>query len=149
VATVVTFLVGSAVPWVSTGRLGVAPAIGLLVAYLMAALLWALTPATVRQVIRRTDDLTGRRRAPNWRRPLLGALVAAVALAIPLDVPKPDGCDGKYQSACAEPIVAPVIQNPTRSIPPTPQQPSRSPKATAASADPTAVADLRMLTHGQ
>jgi hypothetical protein len=118
VAAVVFFLVGTAAPWVATRRLGLVPATGLLVTYLTAGLLWILTPKAVRQVIRRTDDLTGMRRGPNWRRPLVGGLVAAVVLAIPVDVPKTDNCDGRYQQACAEPIVAPTIDLPTFSIPP-------------------------------
>ena len=117
VVAVVSFLVGTAVPGVITRRIGLVLALALLAAYLTAGLLWILTPAGVRQVIRRTDDLTGTRRAPNWRRPVVGALVAGLALMIPIDVPISDNCDGKYQQLCAEPIVAPTIQIPAFSIP--------------------------------
>ncbi len=118
VAAVVAFLVGTVAPLAGTGRIGLVLATGLLATYLTAGLLWMLTPGAVRGVIRRTDDLTGTRRGPNWRRPLIGGLVAAVALAIPIDVPKSDNCGGKYQSACADSIVAPPIEMPTFSLPP-------------------------------
>jgi tetratricopeptide repeat protein len=117
VVTVVSFLVGTAAPWAGTRRAGLVLAAGLTAAYLTAGLLWVLTPGPVRQVIRRTDDLTGMRRGPNWRRPLVGGLMAAVALAVPIDLPRSDNCDGKYQQACSEPIVAPTIRLPQISIP--------------------------------
>jgi hypothetical protein len=80
--------------------------------------LWIATPSAVRQVIRRTDDLTGTRRGPNWRRPLIGTLFAAVALAVPVDMPQSDNCDGRFQRACAEPIERPALQMPTFTLPP-------------------------------
>jgi hypothetical protein len=118
VVTVVVFLVGTAAPWAGTRRIGLVPASGLLAAYLTAGLLWIVTPSAVRQVIRRTDDLTGSRRGPDWRRPLAGSLVAAVALAIPVNLPRSDNCDGRFQQACAEPILAPSIQIPVFTMPP-------------------------------
>lgn len=120
VAAVVAFLVGTATPWAITHRLGLVPAIGLLVTYLTAGLLWTFTPEVVRRVIRRTDDLTGGRRGPSWRRPVVGGLVAVVVLAVPIDVPKTDGCDGKYQQACPKAVVAPTIRLPTFTIAPIP-----------------------------
>jgi hypothetical protein len=69
-------------------------------------------------VIRRTDDLTGSRRGPDWRRPLAGSLVAAVALAVPVNLPRSDNCDGRFQQACAEPSLAPSFQVPVFTMPP-------------------------------
>jgi hypothetical protein len=148
VAAVVAFLVGTAAPWAVTGRIGMVPATGLLVTYLTAGVLWVFTPEAVRRVIRRTDDLTGGRRGPNWRRPVVGGLLAAIVLAVPIDVPKTDNCDGKYQQACPKPLVAPTIRLPTFSIPPIssyspptftpiPLQTSRASKPATNSVNPT------------
>lgn len=118
IVSVVVLLLDVAVPGVTPRRIGLVLVTGLLAAHLTASLLWWLTPNPVRGVIQRTDELTGTRRGPNWRRPVLGGLVAALALVVPIDVPSTDNCAGKYQSACAERIVAPTIQLPTSSAPP-------------------------------
>jgi hypothetical protein len=117
VVAVASFLLGTVAPGVTVRRVGLVLTLAVLATYLTAGLLWLLTPAAVRQVIRRTDDLTGARRGPNWRRPMVGALVTGVALLVPIDVPTSDNCDGKFQQPCAEPIVAPTIQLPTFSPP--------------------------------
>jgi hypothetical protein len=107
VVSVAAFLIATAAPWVTVRRVGLVVAAGLLAAYLIAALLWMLTPAPVRAVIRRTDQLTGTRRGPDWRRPLAGGLLAGLALAVPIDVPATGGCD-KNRPACSNSMVAPT-----------------------------------------
>jgi tetratricopeptide (TPR) repeat protein len=107
---VVVFLVSIAAPGVAPQRAGRVLLAGLLATYLTAGLLWLLTPDAVRKVVRRTDALSGTHHAPDWRRGLVGCLVAALVLAVPLELPKSDDCDGRLQQPCVERIGRPVIQ---------------------------------------
>jgi hypothetical protein len=108
--TVVVFLVSIAAPGVGPQRVGLVLLVGLLATYLTAGLLWLRTPEAVRNVVRRTDGLTGTHHGPDWRRGLVGCLVAGLVLAVPLELPKSDNCDGRLQQPCVERIGRPVIQ---------------------------------------
>lgn len=119
--TVVTvFLLSTVAPGVAPQRIGLLLVAGLVAAGLTATVLWRLTPPAVRQVVRRTDDLTGARRSPDWRRGAAGGLVAALALAIPIHVPTSDHCDGRVSSACTQPPGQSAVDVPAFSSVPLP-----------------------------
>ena len=109
--------IGGVTPGFVGQPIGRALVVGQLAMYLTAGVLWLLTPRSVRQVIRRTDDLTGAHRRPDWRRAVAGLIVAAGALAVPYNRPVDPGCGGRYASPCRE-VKAPVIQIPDITIPP-------------------------------
>jgi tetratricopeptide (TPR) repeat protein len=118
VTVVGAFLLMAATPGFARPRIGLLLVAGLLVASLTAGLLWRLTPAAVRQVVRRTDDLTGARRGPDWRRVAVAGTVAGLALAVPIHVPTAETCGGRLQSPCAQPASRPVFDLPPVKIPP-------------------------------
>lgn len=79
---------------------------------LVAGLFWWRTPVAVRRVIRRTDDLTGTRMRADWRRLVVAAAVAAVALATFGDFRHSPGCKS-YRSGCRPTVVVPKVTVPT------------------------------------
>jgi hypothetical protein len=114
---VVLFGLGGTLPWFIGRSIGWPIAVGVLVGNLVAVLLWCLTPGSVRTMIRRSDDLTGRHRRPKWRWTLAGLVAAAAVVFVPVNLPEAPDCGGRYQAACPT-VKPPVINLPTFTIPP-------------------------------
>ncbi|MGI8702403.1 MAG: hypothetical protein ACR2JU_14600 [Nocardioidaceae bacterium] len=70
-------------------------------ASVVTLLIWRRTPADVRDIVRRTDKLTGTHRAPDWRRGGAAVALTAVSLLMPGHIQDPEPCDEEATSACA------------------------------------------------
>jgi hypothetical protein len=72
---------------------------------------WWRTPPSVRDVIRRTDALTGAHRAPNWRIALVAMALAGATFALPSRVEAPE-------DRCDDPCPPRIVTQQTLRLPP-------------------------------
>jgi hypothetical protein len=95
-------------------RVGVMLVPALLAGFTTSAVMWTATPADVRDRIRRTDQVAGTHRAPDWRRGLVATAFTVAALVVPEHIAKPV----PEQTVCVDPSNPNCIHVP--SIPPFP-----------------------------
>jgi tetratricopeptide (TPR) repeat protein len=112
IATVASGLVLASMPAMYGKPAGLPFAIGILLLLAVAGTVWVITPVEVRRMIRRVDDLTGSRRAPDWRRIVLALAVAGAALAVPAKF-APVGCDALQDAPCYVVPRIPTFSPPT------------------------------------
>jgi hypothetical protein len=118
----------------------------LVAASLAAFVIWHRTPTDVRRTIRRTDELSGTHRAPDWRRGVGASVVVVAGLLLSLgDGGDPAPCTAG-SSGCAQPLptvppslspiqlptpVTPSIHIDVPTMPPVPQIPTLTPRRAA------------------
>jgi hypothetical protein len=98
-------------------RVGLLVVAGVAVGLATSRLIWRRTPPSVRDVVRRTDALTGSRRAPDWRRALVGVALAGATLAVPLYMEP-------TRPRCTDPCPPRIVVPPTVHLPPLPSIPA-------------------------